>query len=88
MARLDGAESESLMLSAGYTLPRRGLGCWYQGGERRYRRYTGRTTARCNRAISDAKGEQLMMIFIGMLVVLVIIYVLIVVEDKFNEGER
>lgn len=29
-----------------------------------------------------------MMIFIGMLVVLVIIYVLIVVEDKFNEGDR
>jgi hypothetical protein len=29
-----------------------------------------------------------MMFFIGMLVVLVAIYALIVLEDKFNEGER
>ena len=29
-----------------------------------------------------------MILFIGMLVVLVIIYALIVVEDKLNEGDR
>ena len=29
-----------------------------------------------------------MMLFIGMLVVLVVIYALIVVEDKLNEGDR